>query len=75
MNENEMKFVHGLLYKPHSQGVCEIVNKIIRISLTVKKLEDKNKFFISKALEDAINAYNNTIHIVTKHIKFLLVQI
>ena len=30
-------------------------------------MEDKNNFILSKALETTINAYNNTIHSVTKH--------
>ena len=40
VNDNEIKIVHGLPYKPHSQGVYEIVNKAIRIGLIVKKLKN-----------------------------------
>ena len=66
MEENKIQYVHGLPYKPHSQGVCEIVHKTIKVGLIVKKLEDKKKFIIKDALEATISAYNNTIHNVTK---------
>ena len=57
--------MHGLPYKPHSQGVCEIVHKTIKLGLIFKKLEKKN-FVIKEALESTISAYNNTLHNVTK---------
>ena len=66
MEENKIQYVHGLPYKPHSQGVCEIVHKTIKVGLMVKKLENKNKFVIKDALESTITAYNNTLHSVTK---------
>ena len=66
MEENKIQYVYGLPYKPHSQGVYEIVHKTIKVGLMVKKLENKNKFIIKEALESTISAYNNTLHIVTK---------
>ena len=66
MEENKIQYVHGLPYKPHSQGVCEIVHKTIKVGLIVKKLEDKKKFVIKEALDSTISAYNNTLHNVTK---------
>ena len=53
--ENKIQYVHGLAYKPHSQGVCEIVHKTIKIGLMVKKLENKNKFILEEALESTIS--------------------
>ena len=36
--KKKIKFIHGLPYKPHSQGICEIVHKIIKVGLIFKKL-------------------------------------
>ena len=58
--------MHDLPYKPHSQGVCEIVHKTIKVGLMVKKLENKNKFVLKEALESTISAYDNTLHSITK---------
>ena len=66
MEENKIQYAHELPHKPHSQGVCEIVHKTIRVGLIVKKLENKNKFSIKEALESTISAYNQTLHSVTK---------
>lgn len=37
MQENNIKYVLGLPYKPHSQGVVERVHKAIKYGLIVKK--------------------------------------
>ena len=37
LSENNIKYVKGLPYKPHSQGVCERVHKTIKTGLLVKK--------------------------------------
>ena len=66
MEENKIQYVHGLPYKPHSQGVCEVVHKTIKIGLIVKKIENKNKFILKEALETTVTAYNNTLHNVIK---------
>ena len=70
MERNKIQYVHGLPYKPHSQGVCEIVDKTIKIDLIVKKLENKNKFILKEALNATVTAYNNTLHNVTKATPF-----
>ena len=64
--ENGIKFIHGLPYKPHSQGVCEIVHKTIKTGLILRKLDNKSNFNLKEALEETVKAYNNTIHSVTK---------
>ena len=69
--------MHGLPYKPHSQRVCEIVHKTIKIGLIVKKLENKNKFILKEALDATVTAYNHTLHNATKATPFevFIVQI
>ena len=64
--ENGIKFIHGLPYKPHSQGVCQIVHKTIKTGLILRKLDNKSNFNLKEALEETVKAYNNTIHSVTK---------
>ena len=63
---NDIKFIHGLSYKPHSQGVFEIVHKTIKTGLILRKLDNKSNFNLKEALEETVKAYNNTIHSVTK---------
>ena len=41
LNENNIKFIHGKPYNPHSQGVVERVHRTIRTALICKYLEDK----------------------------------
>ena len=48
MLPNNIKFIHGLPYKPHSQGVCEQVHRTKKMGLIVKMLEYGNKFDIVK---------------------------
>ena len=66
MKKNKIKYVHGLPYKPHSQGVCERVHKTIKTSLIIKKLGSKRNFNIEASLEEINKIYNKTIHNVTK---------
>ena len=67
MNFNDIKFIHGIVGKPHSQGVCEHVLRTIKTGLKVKKLEHKNNFNIQLEIEEIIKVYNNTLHNVTKY--------
>ena len=39
MKDNNIKYVHGLPYKPHSQGVCKRVHRTIKTGLLVKKFK------------------------------------
>ena len=66
MEDNNIKFVHGLPYKPHSQGVCERVHRTIKTGLIVKKIQNNHNYNLEQDLEDTINFYNNTLHNVTK---------
>ena len=40
---NKIKFIHGLPYRPHSQGVVERLNRIIKKGLNRYKLKLKKK--------------------------------
>ena len=62
MDDNNIKYITGLPYKPHSQGVCERVHKTIKAGLIVKKLENPSSFNLDIALEKTILSYNNTVH-------------
>ena len=75
MEKNNIQYVHGLPYKPHSQGVCEIVHKTMKVGLIVKKLEEKKNFVIKEALESTISTYNNALHNINKATPYSIVQI
>ena len=68
MNKNNIKFLHGLPYKPQSQGAVERVHKTIKTSLTIKKLEigKENQLDLESIISDINQIYNNTIHSVLK---------
>ena len=64
--ENNILFVHGLPFRPHSQGVVERVHRIIRYGLLCYKEDLKEKYNIEYALEEVIENKNNIICRVTK---------
>ena len=66
MNQNNIKFIHGLPWKPHSQGVFERVHRTIKTGLIVKKLQNGHNYNLEQDLEETINSYNNTLPNVTK---------
>ena len=49
--KNNIKLLHGLPYRPHSQGVVERVHQIIEKGLYAQKLELKNKYNPDYALK------------------------
>ena len=63
---NMVKFIHGLPYRPHSQGVVELVHRIIKKGLLCYKEDLKDKYNINFALDDVITIKNETISRVTK---------
>ena len=63
---NNIEFVRGKPYNPHSQGVVERVHRSVRTGLICKYLEDKKNFDINKSLFQVINSYNNVVHSTTK---------
>ena len=70
MNENKIKYITGLPYKPHSQGVCERLHKTIKAGLLVKKLDYPKDYNITQALDITIKNYNNTLHNLIKATPF-----
>ena len=60
--QNGVRFVHGLPYRPHSQGVVERVHRIIKFGLMCYKQDLKNKYNINFALDEIIENKNNTIY-------------
>ena len=63
MKEYKIKYIPGLPYKPHSQGVCERVYKTIKTSLIIKKLESKRNFNIEASFEE-INKFTIKLFIM-----------
>ena len=66
LNKNNIKFIHGKPYNPHSQGVVERVHRTIRTALICKYLEDKKNFNLVNSLNIVTSVYNNLIHNTTK---------
>ena len=55
-----IKFLHGLPYRPHSQGVVERVHRIIQKELICYKERMKKNFNIDYALSEVIRIKNNS---------------
>ena len=70
LKDNDVKFIRGRPYQPHSQGVVERVHITLRKALVSKFLEDIEAFDIEESLPLIVNIYNNTIHSVTQHTPF-----
>jgi len=62
--------IRGAPYSPHSQGIVERIHVTIRTALLCKFLELQKDFNIETQLPIIVNAYNNTVHSVTKHTPF-----
>ena len=69
LNDNNVKEIHGLPRKPHSQGVCERVHQTIAKDLIAKILEDSQYDYlnIERDYKKIIYNYNNLIHHSTKY--------
>ena len=63
---NHVKIIHGLPYRPHSQGVVERIHRIIKKGLLCHKEDLKDKYNINYSIDDVITIKNNTICRVTK---------
>ena len=53
--DNNIKFLHGLPYRPHSQGVVERVHRVIKKGLLCHKEDLKDKYNINYTLDEVIN--------------------
>jgi len=65
LEKNNILFVHGKPYNPHSQGTVERVHRTVRTALICKYLESKNNFDLVRSLKEVQNSYNNLIHSTT----------
>ena len=64
--ENEIKFIHGLPYRPHSQGVVERLHRVIKRGLNSYKLKLKKAYNIDYAIAEIVKIKNNTYCRTTK---------
>ena len=67
LKEKNIKFVHGLPYNPHSQGVVERFHKTVKDHLYSVYCDDIESFDILKALDTVVKKYNNHVHSTTKY--------
>jgi len=67
LHDNNIKFIHGTPYNPHSQGVVERFHKTIKDSLLCLYSDGPDSFDIVENLDIVIKKYNNHIHRSTKY--------
>ena len=65
--KNNIDFIHGKPYYPHSQGAVERNYLTVRTGLIFKYIEDKKNFDINKSLINVVSSYNNCVHDKTKY--------
>ena len=66
LKENDITFIHGSPYNPHSQGVVERFHQTIKDLLYSIYAEEKLEDNIKGYLETALKKYNNHIHSTKK---------
>ena len=54
-DSNNVKFIHGLPYRPHSQGVVEHVHRIIKKGLLCHKEDLQKKYNINYSLDNVVS--------------------
>ena len=64
--ENRIKFIHGLPYRPHQQGVVERLHRVIKKGLNSYKLKLKKTYNIDYAIAEIVRIKNNTYCRTTK---------
>ena len=67
LREKNIKFIHGLPYNPHSQGVVERFHKTIKDYLYSIYSDDKDNFDLRLSIDIVVKKYNNHIHRTTKY--------
>ena len=65
LKEKHIKFIHGLPYNPHSQGVVERFHKTIKDALYCLYSDNKEGFDLVHTLDIVIKKYNNHKHTTT----------
>ena len=66
LNSKNIKYIHGMPYNPHSQGVVERFHKTIKDGLYCRYNDNPENFDIKQSLDFIIKKYNNHIHSSTK---------
>ena len=64
--ENRIKFIYGLPYRPHSQGVIERLHRVIKKGLNSYKLKLKKTYNIDYAIAEILRIKKNTYCRTTK---------
>ena len=67
LNAENIDFIHGKTYDPHSQGTVERVHRTVRNALVCKFLENKEKFNLVNSLNEVFTIYNSLKHTTTKY--------
>ena len=65
---NNIKFIHGLLYRSHSKGVVEKLHHVVKRGLNSYKLTLKKTYNIDSAKAGIVRIKNNTYCRTTKEI-------
>ena len=67
LNDNEIKFIHGLPYNPHSQGFVERFHQTIKDLIYSIYADNKKQEDLKEYLDIALKKYNNHIHSATRY--------
>ena len=67
LKEKNIKFIHGMPYNPHSQGVVERFHKTIKDYLYSIYSDDKDNFDLRRSVDIVVKKYNNHKHRTTKY--------
>ena len=62
LRDNNIKFIHGNPYNPHSQGVVERFHQTIKDLLYCYYFDKDNKFNLQDSLNFVLKKYNNHKH-------------
>ena len=65
--DNEIKFINGNPYNPHSQGMVERYHQTIKDMLYCNYIENKDKIHLKDMLGIVVKKYNNIKHSATKY--------
>ena len=66
LEENNIKFIHGAPYNPHSQGVVERFHQTIK-DLLYSIYQDEKNMELKECLDIALKKYNNHLHSATMY--------
>ena len=61
-----IKFIHGKIFNPRSQGSVERLHRTLKVNLLSYKLDKGDNFDLPNMLSKVLYNYNNTIHETTQ---------